>query len=407
MSGPRRDPLRPPAPALVPPGARSRQALEITAAAAEGRFALHACAACGAFAWPPREICPRCLGPAMRLTGAPDGGRLLSETRAMAPTDPYFRARAPWRVGLVALDCGPVALVHLHPRPVAGDRVRLRLLLDRAGQGVLHAGPEGETEVQDDPQWQEMTADPRGRRVLLTDARHWAAPALVQALLRDGAAGVLAGLPEAWKPCAAAAELAAMPGVRVLPLDVGDARSVADLARDHAAQVEILIDTTDHPRPGGLGDATAILTAQAAWETMALGTIRLATGFGPAMRARAAEGAVAWVRVLPADALAAPPGRALHGAAAAAALALVRALRAEMLPAGIRVMTALHGPGEGPWDDGLAPPRVAARALAEAVVAGLRRGLEEVVVGEVARDLAARLADNPKAVERELARDGG
>jgi hypothetical protein len=42
-------------------------------------------------------------------------------------------------------------------------------------------------------------------------------------------------------------------------------------------------------------------------------------------------------------------------------------------------------------------------ALANAVVRALRQGIEDVFVGDVAEDVRARLAGNPKALERELA----
>ena len=41
-------------------------------------------------------------------------------------------------------------------------------------------------------------------------------------------------------------------------------------------------------------------------------------------------------------------------------------------------------------------------ALAKAVVDALRQGIEDVYVGDVAQDVHARLAVNPKALEREL-----
>jgi hypothetical protein len=41
--------------------------------------------------------------------------------------------------------------------------------------------------------------------------------------------------------------------------------------------------------------------------------------------------------------------------------------------------------------------------LARAVVDALKKGLEDVFVGDVAEDVRARLAVNPKALERELA----
>ena len=48
------------------------------------------------------------------------------------------------------------------------------------------------------------------------------------------------------------------------------------------------------------------------------------------------------------------------------------------------------------------PPKVAPSALARAVVRALQQGLEDVFVGDIAEDIRARLAVNPKALEREL-----
>lgn len=45
----------------LPPYARSRVALGLTAAAAEGRFELQVCDDCGTTQYPPREACRKCL----------------------------------------------------------------------------------------------------------------------------------------------------------------------------------------------------------------------------------------------------------------------------------------------------------------------------------------------------------
>ena len=50
----------------LPPGARGRVALGITAAAAEGRFVLQTCEDCGAVQYPPREVCLKCLSARLR-----------------------------------------------------------------------------------------------------------------------------------------------------------------------------------------------------------------------------------------------------------------------------------------------------------------------------------------------------
>lgn len=392
---------------LLPPAARSRAAHLLTAAAARGDFALPCCKGCGRFLWPMPEACPGCLSE-VAPAPAPRGGTVLSATLAEVPADPYFRERAPWRVGLVQMECGPQALVHLHPDAAPGGAVRLTLMLDRAGQAVLHAGPEG-GEMSTDPQWQEMVADPAARRVLITDARHVAALPLARALAEAGAAEIVLGLPEAWKPFPARAAFEDVRGARIVPLDLVSDRSVADLAADFAGRVEIVINTADLPRPGGLGGPTAAVDARAMHDVVAMGLMRLARALGPALAGRGADGArgaVAWVNLLSVFARVHPPGWAGYGAAHAAALALSRALRAELGRGGIRLVTVLTGPTEDAWFQTVDPPKVTGRALALAIVDALRRGLEEVVVGDVARDLVARLDENPKAVERDLAGGG-
>jgi NAD(P)-dependent dehydrogenase (short-subunit alcohol dehydrogenase family)/uncharacterized OB-fold protein len=401
------NPLRRTRRPLLPPGTRSRATHLLTAAAARGAFDLPCCTGCGHFLWPMPEACPACLSD-VGLAPAPRGGRVLAATTAEVPAEPCFRERAPWRVGLVALECGPQALVHLHPASAAGDAVQLTLMLDRAGQAVLHAGPEG-GDMQADPQWREMTADPAGRRVLITDARHIVALPLAQALARAGAAAIHLGVPEPWKPLPARAALEGVPGVRLVDLDVTSEHSVTDLAADLAGKIEIIINTADLPRPGGLLAPAAQGEARAMQEVIVLGLMRLARAFAPALAGRGADGdrgAAAWVNLSSVFARAHPPGWAGYAAAHAAALALSHALRAELATGGVRLATVLSGPTEDDWFQTLDPPRVTGRALAEAILGALRQGLEDVVVGDVARDLIARLDENPKAVERDLARGG-
>ena len=399
------NPLRRTRRPLLPPEARSRSAHLLTAAAARGRFDLPCCIGCGRVIWPMPEACPDCLSE-VATAPAPRGARVISITTAEVPADSYFRERAPWRVGLVSMDCGPQAIVHMHPDAKAGDPVQLTLMLDRAGQAVLHAAPKGAA-MQADPQYHEMTADPAARRVLITDARHLAALPLARALMDAGAHSVHLGVPEAWKPLPARAAFEAIAGVHLVELDVSSDRSVTDLAADLGGKVEILINTADLPRPGGLLGPTAQVQAREMSDVIAQGLMRLARAFGPAMAGRGADGplgAVAWVNLLSVFGRATPPGWAGYGAAHASALALSQVLRAELGTGGVRLVTLLTGPTEDDWFQTMGPPRVTGTALAKAVVKALREGLEEVVVGDVALDLMARLEENPKAVERELAR---
>jgi short-subunit dehydrogenase len=95
------------------------------------------------------------------------------------------------------------------------------------------------------------------------------------------------------------------------------------------------------------------------------------------------------------------PQFGVHSAAHAACLSLSQWLRTELRPGGIRVINAFVGPLDTEWFQTVPPPKVAPKALADAVLDGLKRGLEDIYVGDVAKDIEVRLFDNPKAVERE------
>ncbi|HEX3992990.1 MAG TPA: zinc ribbon domain-containing protein, partial [Acetobacteraceae bacterium] len=70
----RKDPLRKTREPLLPQGVRSRTAHGLTAAAAEGRFALQVCADCGFTVYPPRDVCPRCLSGRLPFRDVSPGG---------------------------------------------------------------------------------------------------------------------------------------------------------------------------------------------------------------------------------------------------------------------------------------------------------------------------------------------
>jgi uncharacterized OB-fold protein/NAD(P)-dependent dehydrogenase (short-subunit alcohol dehydrogenase family) len=404
----RKDPRqRTPVP-LLPPAQRSRAALGLTLAAAEGRFALQGCAECGAVQYPPRDACRACLSTDLTWREVPNGGRVVAQTRIHASPDPYFREHLPWRIGTVALDAGVPVIAHLHAAVSRGDRVRMALRLDRAGQGVLIALPDIEgSAMTSDPTLRAMGTDPRHRRVLITDARAPESLALTKALLAAGAAEVRLGEPETWKAWDGRAAFDGLAAVSLHPLDVTDTGSVRDLAAGLGGKVDILINTARHERPGGVmtGDLTR---ARDEIEVGYMGLMRLAQAFGPAMAARAADGvnsAAAWVNILPVQALAHDPGFASTVAAGAAARALALSLRAELRGAGVRVMNAYTGPLDDDWHQPLPPPKVAPKALAQAIVAGLCDGLEEVHVGDIARDLADRWRRDPRLLAREM--EGG
>ena len=170
-----------------------------------------------------------------------------------------------------------------------------------------------------------------------------------------------------------------------------------------------MIHNARFTRPGPLAMGRDTVFAAEAMQAMPLGLMRLAQAFGPVLMTRAEDGvrnAVAWVNVLPVEALTPRPGYAAHSAAAAAALSLSRSLRAELRGAGIRTAHVFHGPLDDDWHRALPPPKVAPGALARGIVDALSRGLEEAFVGDIARDIASRWARDPEVLIRETTGGG-
>src|SRR5690606_17791592 len=146
-------------------------------------------------------------------------------------TQTFFRERAPWRMGLVKLDVGPLVIAHLHGDVSEGDPVRLELKLDPGGNPAMLALPSEDTpHMNDDRILREMTCDPKCRRVLITDGRSPVGQAMAKAIAGAGASIIFIGVAEPWKPLAGEEALRALPGAEIVPLDLTDTDSVEKLA---------------------------------------------------------------------------------------------------------------------------------------------------------------------------------
>ena len=391
----------------LPPAARSRVALGLTAAAALGRFELQQCGECGSVQYPPREACHLCLSTRLKWKEQSGEGELLAATVLHHSNDLFFRERLPWRLGLAELASGPTVVVHLHGDvPPAPAKLRVAARLDRAGQAVLVGLPDKENvNMAEDRQLREFTCDPKHRKVLVTDGKSGVGQALVKALAAAGAELIWVGYAEPWKRFPGFDELEKLPQVTLVPLDVTDSKNVRELAAEIGAKVDILVSNAELHRPHGIANRQGVETARAEMDVNYFGLLRLAQEFGPAMRARGADGlasAVAWVNLLSIYALANFPPHGTFSASKAAAQSLAQCLRAEMRPAGVRVVNVFPGPIDDEWSQLLPPPKLAPAALAAAIASALREGVEDLYPGDVAQEWLERWRDNPKALEREL-----
>ena len=263
--------------------------------------------------------------------------------------------------------------------------------------------------MADDRMLREMTSDPKFRKVLVTDGKSSVGQAMVRALVGAGADHIWVGQAEPWKQPAGFAELARLPQVSVVDLDVRDERSVQELAALIGAKVDIVINTAELHRRHGIGGRAGTEVAREEMEVNYLGLLRLAQAFGPVLKARAADGAThatAWVNLLSICALSNHPPEGTYSASKAAALSLAQCLRAELRAAGVRVLNVFPGPIDDEWNQNLPPPKLAPAALASAIVKALKEGVEDIYPGDVAQEWLERWRHNPKVLEREIAAGG-
>jgi NAD(P)-dependent dehydrogenase (short-subunit alcohol dehydrogenase family)/uncharacterized OB-fold protein len=398
----RKDPLKRTRAGHVPPNLRSRAAKALAVRAGLGEFALQHCTSCDNTTWPPRDRCPLCWAE-LNFHTVVNGATIVAETTIRTSTDLFFKEHLPWRIGTARLDAGPVAIVHLHGDVSQGDRVCMRLMLDRGGNPALFALPEQDTDhMADDSQLRVFTANPKHRRVLVTDGRNAVGRAVAKAMAQAEARTVFLGNAD---------PTMRFPGDDTdivqadwVHLDVTDTRSVNELAKQLGGRIDIVINTAGMVREGGAAFGGKLTDLQTAMDVNVSGLMRLIQAFAPAMSGRSDDGvnaAAAFVDVSSVYGLTGRAGYAGMAATAAARLSLIAGLRGEMQRTGIRVATVLAGPLDDEWHQSVPPPKVPPVQVARAVTDALMNGLETVCAGEVAKDVLARFQADPLLTIRE------
>ena len=393
----KRDPLARKKLHHVPPGQRSRAMHAMSARAALGRFALQTCADCGTATYPPRDSCPKCWGELV-WKDQENGATVLCKTTIRVSTDLYFRDHLPWRMGKVALDAGPLALVHLHAALDTGDRAEIRVMLDRGGNAALFALPQGERIPMNDPQWREFVIPVEDRTILVSDARSAIGRAVVQALHRAGARLIVAGMREPARMSDTTDAMLDLDGVQAVPLDITDSISIAEALSKIGGPLDLVINTARHVRSGGVSHNANLVEQRRAMEVSALGLMRLAQACSPMLAGRPNG---AFVDIVSAHALSGDSQFAGLAAAEAARFSLLQSFRHEMRAAGVRVLSVFTGPTDDQDHQAVPPPKVAPTRLAAGIIDALANGREHTCVGDVATDAMQRWLADPALYARE------
>jgi uncharacterized oxidoreductase len=189
------------------------------------------------------------------------------------------------------------------------------------------------------------------------------------------------------------------PALRTVRLDVTserDARAAIAKLEQEMGGLDLLVNNAGLLRGYPLAAEDAEAKALEDVQVNVIGVLRM-TRLALPLLGSSVEPALVFMSS--AVALAAVPGYSVYAATKAAVHSLARSLRAELAASRIRVFEVLPPVVDTGPVGGLAVPKLPAAAVADAVVAGLRRNREEIRVAQV-RALAPLARLTPRLADR-------
>jgi NAD(P)-dependent dehydrogenase (short-subunit alcohol dehydrogenase family) len=236
-----------------------------------------------------------------------------------------------------------------------------------------------------------------GSIALVTGANRGIGRAYVLALLERGAKKVYATARRA----EAVADLAkAHPGkIETLTLDITDAKAIAAAAA-RCADVTLLVNNAGINRNCALLAAPDIKAAREEMETNYFGTLAMCRALAPVLKANGGGAIINMLSVLSRVNL---PLMGSLCASKAAGLSLTQGVRAELASHGTRVIAVMPGAVDTDMSRDFPPPKMPPRDVAEAALAALESGIEDVYPGDMAMGVSQGLVSDAKAVEKQFA----
>jgi NAD(P)-dependent dehydrogenase (short-subunit alcohol dehydrogenase family) len=237
----------------------------------------------------------------------------------------------------------------------------------------------------------------RGCVALVTGANRGIGRAYVAALIARGARKIYAGARRLEGIADLVRDHAGV--VQSLGLDITDGAAVAEGAR-RAGDVTLLINNAGVNRLSGLVAAADLDAARAEMETNYFGTLAMCRAFAPVLKANGGGAIINMLSILSRVSL---PLMGSLCASKAAGLSLTLGVRAELAKQGTQVIAVMPGAVDTDMSRDFPPPKLPPRDVAEAALAALGQGIEEVYPGDMAAGIARGLAADPKAVEKQFA----
>jgi NAD(P)-dependent dehydrogenase (short-subunit alcohol dehydrogenase family) len=236
-----------------------------------------------------------------------------------------------------------------------------------------------------------MTTSIKDSVVFITGATGAIAQALIAELLDRGAAKIYAAARDM-------SGLAASDRQVAVKMDVTSDEDVAAAAA-HATDVTLLINNAGVNHNTAFSLAPDLAIAREEIETNYLAPLRVTRAFAPILIAN--KGAV--LNLLTILARVNLPFMGSYCASKAAALSLTQGLRGDLGPKGVRIVAAMPGAIDTRMTAMLTIPKMTTRDAARDILDGFEAGEEDIYVGDMAKGLAAGLAQDHKVVERQLA----
>jgi ABC-type oligopeptide transport system ATPase subunit/NAD(P)-dependent dehydrogenase (short-subunit alcohol dehydrogenase family) len=236
-----------------------------------------------------------------------------------------------------------------------------------------------------------------GSIALVTGANRGIGRAYVAALLAGGAKKIYATA----RHVDAIADLAtANPGkVEILALDITDPKAVA-VAAAQCKDVTLLINNAGINRVSALMAAPDLQAARAEMETNYFGTLAMCRAFAPVLKGNGGGAIINMLSILGRVNL---PLMGSLCASKAAGLSLTQGVRAELAKQGTAVIAVMPGAVDTDMSRDFPPPKMPPRDVADAALAALEAGHEDVYPGDMAHGVSQGLAADPKAVEKQFA----
>lgn len=237
----------------------------------------------------------------------------------------------------------------------------------------------------------------KGSVALVTGANRGIGRCFVEALLARGAAKIYAS---ARRPERLADLAERHKGIVVsLKLDITQPADISTAARQ-CRDVQLLVNNAGINLQAGLIAANDLAAARAEMETNYFGPLAMCRAFAPIL---AANGGGAVVNMLSILARVNLPMRGSLSASKAAGLSLTQCVRAELAKQGTLVVAVMPGVVDTDMEAEYPPPKMPPRDVANAALAALEQGVEDIYPGDMAQGVAQGLAADPKGVEKQFA----